>query len=87
MNFFKVILALVVLFLAVLGAFALFGLLAVVVKYLFFLGILVLAGAVGYRALKKSGDSPPLLEANRFDIELEKANRSLEEIRRKQLMK
>lgn len=86
MKFFKIILALVVFFLAAIGAFALFGLFAVVFKYLLFLGIIVLVGAVGYKALKKS-DAPPLLEANRYDRELEKAQRSLEDIRRKQLMK
>ncbi|MCA1593666.1 MAG: hypothetical protein LC754_13650 [Acidobacteria bacterium] len=85
MNFFKLILALVVLFLAVLGAFALFGLVAVVIKYLFFFGLLALAGLVGYKALKKT--DAPLLEANPFDRELERAQRSLEEIKRRQLSK
>ena len=71
MNFFKVILALVVLFLAVLGAFAVFGLVAWLFKYLVFFGVIFLVGAVAYKVLKK--DDRPAYQ--------------LEELRRRQLTK
>ncbi len=85
MNFLKIIVALAVLFLAVIGAFAVFGLVAFVVKYLLVIAALALVGFVAYKAL--AGPARPQLEANRVELELEKAERALAEIRRKQLTK
>ena len=85
MNFFKVILALVVLFLAVLGAFAVFGLVAWLFKYLVFFGVIFLVGAVAYKALKK-GDRPAY-QLEEPESELARADRLLEELRRRQLTK
>ncbi len=84
MSFFKIVLALLVLLLAALGAFMLWGVLVAAVKILFYLGIIALVGAFAYKALKKS--KPPM-ELNPWpaDRELEKAERLLEEVRRGRL--
>lgn len=86
MNVFKVILALVVLFLAIIGGLAVFGLVAWLFKYLIFFGVLLLVGAVAYKALKK-GDRPEAYQLGDYDSDLARADRLLEEMRRKQLTK
>ncbi len=86
MNIFKILLALVVLFLAAFGALALFGLIAATLKYLILLGLIILVGAVGYKALTKKSDAP-LLESDWADRELAKAQRLLDSVRRGQLTK
>jgi uncharacterized BrkB/YihY/UPF0761 family membrane protein len=86
MNVFKIILALVVLFLAALGAFAVFGIVAALFKYLVFFGVIILVGAVAYKALKRD-DRPAGYELGSDESELARADRILEEMRRKQLMK
>ena len=86
MNFFKVILALVVLFLAVLGAFAVFGLVAWLFKYLVFFGVIFLVGAVAYKALSKGERRQPY-QIEEPESELARADRLLEELRRRQLTK
>jgi uncharacterized BrkB/YihY/UPF0761 family membrane protein len=87
MNIFKIILALVVLFLAALGAFAVFGLVAALFKYLVFFGVIILVGAVAYKALTKGDRRPEYQLGNDPDSELARADRLLEEMRRKQLTK
>lgn len=84
MSFFKIVIALLVLLLAALGAFMLWGVLVAAVKILFYLGIIALVGAFAYKALKKS--KPPA-ELNPWpaDRELEKAQRLLEEVRSRRL--
>jgi hypothetical protein len=86
MNVFKVILALVLLFLAVIGGLAVFGLVAWLFKYLVFFGIVLLVGAVAYKALKK-GDRPETYQLGDADSDLARTDRILEEMRRKQLTK
>lgn len=86
MNVFKVLLALVVLLLAVIGGFAIFGLVAWLFKYLVFFGIILLVGAVAYKALKK-GESRADYQLAEHDDDFARADRLLEELRRKQLTK
>jgi 4-hydroxybenzoate polyprenyltransferase len=84
MNFFKIVLALVVLALAALGTLMLWGVLVGVVKLLFYVGLVALVGAFAYKALRKS---KPRAELNAWppDLELEKADRLLEEVRSRRL--
>ena len=85
MSFFKIVLALLVLFLAVLGAFALYGLVIVLLKWLVILGVIALAGVGAYKLLSKPDDEERLLSP--AEREMQKAERMLAELRRKQLTK
>ena len=85
MSFFKIILALLVLFLAVLGALALYGLVLVLLKWLVILGVIALAGVGAYKLLSKSEE--PRLELSSAEAEMLKAEQMLADIRRKQLSK
>lgn len=86
MKFFKFLLLFAVLIFAVWGAFALFGLLAVLLKWLLILGVVALAGVGAYKLLSKPGEKqyPELSSAER---EMRQAERMLAELRRKELMK
>lgn len=86
MNAFKVLLALLLLVLAVIGGFAVFGLVAWLFKYLVFFGVILLVGAVAYKALKK-GDARADYQLPEPDDDFARADRLLEELRRKQLTK
>ncbi len=83
MNFFKIILALLLLLVAALGALMLYGILVATVKVLFYVGIIALVGAFAYKALSKS--EPKELLAWAPDGELEKTERLLEEVKRRRL--
>lgn len=85
MSFWKIILTLAILFLAAVGAFMLFGLVAALLPYLVFFGVVALAGFVAFKALKGSGRAVEELEGP--DAELERARRALEEVKRRQLTK
>ena len=85
MSFFKIILALLVLFLAVLGAFAIYGLVLVLLKWLVILGVIALAGVGAYKLLSKPDE--PRLELSSAETEMLKAEQMLADIRRKQLTK
>lgn len=85
MSFFKIILAMLVLFLAVLGAFAIYGLVLVLVKWLVIFGVIALAGVGAYKLLSKSDE--PRLGLSSAEIEMMKAEKMLAELRRKQLTK
>ena len=87
MSIYKLLLALVVVFLAAFGAFALFGLIAAMLKYIILIGLIVLAGTVGYKALRKKSDDNQLVESSWPDRELEKAQRLIESVKRGQLTK
>ena len=54
MNIFKLLVALVVIFLAAFGAFALLGLLFATLKYVLVLGLVVLAAGLGTGRSRKS---------------------------------
>lgn len=86
MKLFKLLFALVVLFLAVLGAFALFGLVAVLFKWLVIFGVIALLGVGAYKLL--SGPEEDAHAAlSPAEVELLKAERMLAELRRKELTK
>ncbi|HYO62361.1 MAG TPA: hypothetical protein VER08_01765 [Pyrinomonadaceae bacterium] len=85
MDKFKIILAAVVLLLAAVGAFLLFGFLLAAVKVLLVIGVVLFIGVVVVKALKKS--DRPQLEERRPEHALDEAERVLEEYRRKQLTK
>ncbi|MDT5296364.1 MAG: hypothetical protein QOJ76_3244 [Acidobacteriota bacterium] len=86
MKFFKVLLALLVLVFVAWGAFALFGLVAVLFKWLVILAVVALAGVGAYKLLsgKDEAQQPALTSA---EAEMLKAERMLAEIRRGQLTK
>jgi membrane protein implicated in regulation of membrane protease activity len=79
----KIIFYAIIIFLAAIGAFFIFGLVTAVLQYLFFFGLLLIAGLVVVKLLRKS--DPPQLEANHPERELKEAIRQLEELKRKQL--
>ena len=73
------------LFLAVLGALALYGLVLVLLKWLVILGVIALAGVGAYKLLSKPDE--PRLELTSAEAEMLKAEQMLADIRRKQLTK
>lgn len=87
MNPFKILLALLLLVLAVFGAFALFGMVAWLLKWAVILGVIALAGVGAYKLLAKPDEAPRYGELADADAEMMKAERLLEELRRKQLTK
>jgi hypothetical protein len=86
MNFFKVVIALLVLVLAIFGAFALFGVVAALFKWLVILGVIALAGVGAYKLLS-GPDEGSHAELTSAEVEMLKAERMLAEIRSKQLTK
>ncbi len=74
-----------VLFLMVLGAFALFGLIVSAAQYLIWLGAIVLIGFVVVKLLQKKPEQRPELEVSQAERELQAAIRRIEEIKRAQL--
>ena len=85
MSFFKIILALLVLVLAVVGVVVLFGVVAALFKWLVILGVIALAGVGAYKLLSKPDE--PRLELSSAEAEMLKAEQMLADIRRKQLSK
>jgi membrane protein implicated in regulation of membrane protease activity len=86
MNKFKIIVALAVLLLAAVGAFFVFGLIAWAFQYLFWIGVLAVVVGVAYKVLKRPA-RPQLREIDGPDWELDRADRVLEDMKRKQLLK
>ena len=88
MNFIKIILAVVGLLVAVMFGFWLIGIISTALWYLFLLGIVAVGGAVGYKVLTRGKEKPQLNENTPIAIaEMDKADRTLEEYRRKYLSK
>jgi hypothetical protein len=85
MKFFKVLLALLALIFVAWGAFALFGLVAVLFKWLVILAVVALAGVGAYKLLSGPDEAQPALTS--AEAEMLKAERMLAEIRRGQLTK
>ena len=75
-----------VLFLAVIGGFMLFGVLWGAAQYLVWLGAILLIGFVVVKLLKKKPERPEL-ETSPAERELQDALRQIEEIKRAQLPK
>lgn len=84
MNFFKIVLGLLVLLLAALGVLMLWGVLVAAVKIIFYVGVVALVGAFAYKMLSKPKPAAEL-GAWPADRELEKAERLLQEVRSKRL--
>jgi membrane protein implicated in regulation of membrane protease activity len=82
MKIAKIIFYAIIIFLAAIGAFFIFGLVTAVLQYLFFFGVLLMAGILAVKLLRRKSDHPQL-DANRPERELEDAVRRLEEIKRK----
>lgn len=82
----KLIFYAIVLFLAVIGGFMLFGAIASIAQYLIWLGALLLAAFVVVKLLKKKPERPQL-ETSPADRELQDAIRRIEELKRAQLPK
>ena len=88
MNFIKVILIAVGLFLAAMLAFSVVGIVYSALWYLFLLGVVVIGGAVGYKLLIKEKHSQELEDNTPITIaEMKNADRTLEEYKRKYLPK
>ncbi|HZT58207.1 MAG TPA: hypothetical protein VFA21_06210 [Pyrinomonadaceae bacterium] len=85
MTLFKVLLALLVLALAIVGGIALFGVVAALLKWLVIFGVIALAGVGAYKLLSKSDE--PRLGLSSAEIEMMKAEKMLAELRRKELTK
>ena len=74
-----------VLFLAVIGGFAVFGALAGLLQYVFWLAAILLVGYVGVKLLTKKKPGHPQLKTTPEERELQDALRRIEEIKRAQL--
>ena len=85
MTLFKVLLALLVLALAIVGGIALFGVVAALLKWLVIFGVIALAGVGAYKLLSKSDE--PRLGLSSAEVEMMKAEKMLAELRRKELTK
>ena len=76
----------IVIFLAVLGGIALFGIITGLAQYLIWIGAFLLVGYVAFKVLKKKPDAPQL-EMSKEERQLQDALRRIEEIKRAQLPK
>lgn len=74
----------VILFLAAVGGFMLFGAIVTIAQYLVWLGAILLVGYVAVRLLKKKPERPQL-KTSPEERELEEAMRKIEEIKRARL--
>jgi hypothetical protein len=81
----KLIFYAIVILLAAVGAFMLFGFVVAAIQYLVILGALLLVGLFVVKLLKRPDDRQ--LEANPGDRELKEAVRELEAIKRRQITK
>jgi len=76
----------VVIFLAAVGGFMLFGAIISIAQYLVWLGAILLVGYVAVKLLKKKKpERPQLKTASPEELELQDALRKIEEIKRAQL--
>jgi threonine/homoserine/homoserine lactone efflux protein len=81
----KLLFYVVVLFLAIIGGFAVFGALAWIVQYVFWLAAILLVGYLGVKLLTKKKPEHPQLKTSPEERELQDALRRIEEIKRAQL--
>lgn len=82
----KFLIALIAVVLGLFLAFAAIGMIVTAVKYLFWLGVILLAGTVAVKLLKKF--SAPQLETKSAPAnELETVRRALDEYKRRELTK
>jgi hypothetical protein len=85
MKLLKLLLALVILIVAVWGAFTLFFIALGLLKWLLVLGVVALAGVGAYKLLSKPDKQQ--YELSSAELEMQKAERMLAEIRQKELTK
>jgi predicted membrane protein len=83
MKVFKLILFAISLVLALMLAFSIIGIVYSVLWYLFWIGVLAIAGFAGYKLLTKN-DSPQLVSRNTAaEIEIESSRKALEKYKRR----
>jgi predicted membrane protein len=88
MSYIKIILVVLGLIVAAMLALSVFSILYSALWYLFLLGIVAIGGAVGYKVLTGKEESRQLNENTPIAIaEMDNADRTLEEYRRKYLPK
>lgn len=88
MNIIKIILVALGLIVAAMLALSVFSILYTALWYLFFIGILAVGGAVGYKFLTKKRETPQLQDNMPIGIsEMNNADRVLEEYKQKSLPK
>ncbi|MCU1290899.1 MAG: hypothetical protein JWN60_3128 [Acidobacteria bacterium] len=88
MNYIKLILIAVGLYLLVMLGFAVIGIVYSALWYLFVLGVIAIGGSVGYKYLKKKPEQPKLEEKTPVSLaDTQDADRALEEYKRKYLSK
>ena len=86
MKLFKVLLILLALALVGVGAVALFGVVAALLKWVVIFGVIALAGVGAYKLLAKPDRDSPL-ELSSAEAEMMKAERMLSELKRRHLTK
>ena len=87
MNWTKIILIAIGIFILVMLGFSLIGFIYSALWYLFWIGVIALAGTVGYKLLKKP-ETPQIENREPIAIsELKNADRTLEEYKSKYLSK
>ncbi|CAN5622592.1 hypothetical protein BH18ACI1_BH18ACI1_19170 [soil metagenome] len=87
MNWTKIILIAIGIFIAVMFGFPLIGVIYGALWYLFWIGVIAIAGTVGYKLLKKP-ETPQIENREPIAIsELQNADKTLEEYKSKYLSK
>ena len=85
MNWIKIVLIAIGLFILVMLGFSLIGIISSALWYLFWVGVIALAGTVGYKLLKKP-ETPQIENREPIAIsELKNADKTLEEYKSKYL--
>ena len=88
MNYIKLILAAVGLILAAMLAFSVIGIVYSALWYLFLLGVVAIGGTIGYKLLKKDDQQSQIEDKTPIAIaDMQNADRTLEEYKRKYLPK
>jgi 4-hydroxybenzoate polyprenyltransferase len=88
MNYIKLILIAIGLILAAMLAFSVIGIVYSALWYLFLLGVVAIGGTIGYKLLKKDDQHSQLEDKTPIVIaEMQNADRTLEEYKRKYLPK
>lgn len=85
MNLVKIILIGIGIFIAVMLGFTLIGIISTALWYLFWIGVIAIAGTVGYKMLKKSQTAQIENKEPIAISELKNADKTLEEYKRKYL--
>ena len=87
MKLLKVLLILLAIALVGVGAVALFGVIAALLKWVVIFGVIALAGVGAYKLLSSKSVEPQLGELSSAELEMMKTERLLAELKRNQLTK